>query len=340
MRRNGASNFARTALLALCAIGLSFSVSPRASADPLAESIHSEITRLFELHRQAVVRVRASDALGVRLGSGFFVDPSGTVYTHSGIVMNADDVSVNFQGHTLPARIIASDPRTGIALLKTECISPFIPVGNSDHVGNATPVIAIGFPREFEASPTLGLIASRDFHQNGKQFSTSHLRLNMAVEPGYGGAPVVDFHGNVIGIVAARIGQGGSCYILPIGAAEKIRRDIARFGELRPGWIGVEVEDASDAVDGSTARVVTMMPDTPAAKFGLLQGDILLGVNGRKVCSIQDLVDAAYYLTAGEEAKIQIAREGKQMDIPVMPVLHPSAAVKEMRADSGMPHPN
>jgi serine protease Do len=307
MRRNGASNFARTAL-ALCAIGLSISLSPRASADPLAESIHSEITRLFELHRNAVVRVRASDALGVRLGSGFFVDPSGTVYTHSGIVMKADDISVNFQGRTLPARIIASDPRTGIALLKTECISPFIPVGNSDHVGNATPVIAIGFPREFEA--------------------------------GYGGAPVVDFNGKVIGIVAARIGQGGSCYILPIGAAEKIRRDIARFGELRPGWIGVEVEDASDAVDGSTARVVTMMPDTPAAKFGLHKGDILLGVNGRKVCSIQDLVDAAYYLTAGEEAKIQITREGRQMDIPVMPVLHPSAAVTEMRADSGMPHPN
>lgn len=338
MPRDTASNPLRSAL-ALCAIGLALALPRQAAADPLAESIHSEIARLFELHRQAVVRVRASDNLGVRLGSGFFVDPSGTIYTHSGIVRKADDVSVNFQGRTLPARLIASDPRTGIALLKTDCLSPFIPVGDSDHVAAATPVIAIGFPGEFEASPTLGLIASRDFHQNGKQFSTSHLRLNMAVEPGYGGAPVVDFQGRVIGIVAARIGHGGSCYILPIGAAEKIRRDIARFGELRPGWIGVEVEDAPSATRGSTARVVTMMPDTPAAKFGIREGDILLGVNGRKVCSIQDLVDAAYHLTAGEEANIQIARNGENMDVPVMPVMHPSASPIEMRADSGMPRP-
>jgi serine protease Do len=339
MLRNGLSKIA-AALLAVSLTGTGFGPVQQAVANPLAEGIRQEISKIFDLHRQAVVRVRASDAMGVRLGSGFFVDSSGTVYTHSGVVMQAEDVSVNFQGRTIPATIIASDPRTGIALLRTSCTSPFIPVGDSDGVAVSSPVIAIGFPGEFEASPALGLIAGRDFHRNGKQFCTSHLRSQMAVEEGYGGAPVVDFGGNVIGIVAARTGTGGSCYILPIGAAEKIRNDIQRFGELRPGWFGVEVEDAPEPVAGSTARVIALMPGSPAAKFGVAEGDILTAINGRKVCSIQDLVDATYFLTAGEGAQIQVSRGGSQLDLSVMPALHPGTPVPQTRADSGQAVPN
>lgn len=339
MLRNGLSKFA-AALLAASLSGTGFAPAQEAHAHPMAEGIRDEIARIFETHRQAVVRVRASDDMGVRLGSGFFIDPAGTVYTHSGVVMQAQDVTVNFQGRTMPATIIASDPRTGIALLKTSCTSPFIPVGNSDRVSVSSPVIAIGFPGQYEACPALGLIVGRDFHRDGKQFSTSHLRSQMAVEEGYGGAPVVDFGGNVIGIVAARTGTGGSCYILPIGAAEKIRHDIQRFGELRPGWFGVEVEDAPEPIAGSTARVIALMPGSPAAKFGVAKGDILTGVNDRKVCSIQDLVDATFFLTAGEEAIVRISRGGSQMDLPVTPTLHPGSPPPQVRADSGQPVPN
>ena len=306
-------------------------------ASPLADQLNAQIQRLYDQHSPAVVRVRASDEMGIRLGSGFFVDASGMVYTHSGVVLKADDVSVYFGGRALPAKVVASDTRSGIALLKTDCLSPFIPLGNSDAVSVSHPVLAIGFPGEREVSPTLGLVAGRDFHQNGKQFSTSHLRMNMAVLPGQGGAPVLNMDGEVIGIVAARIGEGGSCHILPIRAAEKIRSDINRFGELRPGWVGVEVEDAPDAVEGSIARVVDMKPETPAAKFGLLKGDVLLGIDNNKVASIQDLVDAAYYLTAGEDARIHIVRDGKKMDIAVTPALHPNANPGPLHAEASLP---
>lgn len=341
MRRAGVSKtstFGRvsTALVAL----LSISFLPLGMASPVGDQINAEIQRLFELHRHAVVRVRASDSTGIRLGSGFFVDASGTVYTHAGVVLKADDVSVQFQGRMLPAKVIASDTRSGIALLKTECLSPFLPLGNSDEITISNPVLAIGYPGECGVSPALGLVAGRDFHQNGKQFSTSHLRMNMAVQPGCGGAPVLNMNGEVIGIVAARIGEGGSCHILPIRAAEKVRSDINRFGELRPGWVGVEVEDSSDPIEGSVARVVDMKPDTPAAKFGLKKGDVLLDINGNKVASIQDLVDAAYYLTAGEEARIQIVRDGKKMDIMVNPALHPNASASPLHAEATVPAAN
>lgn len=310
---------------------------PIGGASPVGDQINAEIQRLFQRHRDAVVRVRASDSMGVRLGSGFFVDASGTVYTHAGVVLKADDVSVQFQGRMLPAKVMASDSRSGIALLKTECLSPFLPLGNSDEIAISNPVLAIGYPGECEVSPALGIVAGRDFHQNGKQFSTSHLRMNMAVQPGCGGAPVLNMNGEVIGIVAARIGEGGSCHILPIRAAEKIRADMNRFGELRPGWVGVEVEDAPDQVEGSIARIVDMKPETPAAKFGLKKGDVLLGIDGNRVSSIQDLVDAAYYLTAGEEARIQIVRDGNKMDIVVNPALHPHASATPLHAEAAVP---
>jgi serine protease Do len=333
MHRAAVSKFFATVLTAL-ALACALPAPGLAQDAPAASHIPKEIERLFQQHRQAVVRVRASDSLGIRLGSGFFVDPAGTVYTHAGVVLKADDVVVHYQGRSLPAKVVASDTRTGIALLKTDCLSPFIPVGDCGQMAVSVPVLAIGFPGEHDASPAIGLVAGRDFHQNGKQFSTSHLRMNMAVQPGFGGAPVLNFQGQVIGIVATRIHEGGSCLILPIRAAEKVRGDIARFGELRPGWVGMEVEDASSPVDGSIARIVSLQPDTPAARHGLLQGDVLLGINESEIRSIHDLVDAAFYLTAGEEAKFHISRDGEKMALGVEPVLHPNAAQTPLRAES------
>jgi len=333
MHRAAASKISAAVLAALFLAG-ALPAPVRAEDAPAGSQISKEIDRLFQQHRQSVVRVRASDSLGIRLGSGFFIDPAGTVYTHAGIVMKADDVVVHFQGRTLPAKVVASDARTGIALLKTDCLSPFIPVGDCARMDVSSPVIAIGFPGEHEASPAIGLVAGRDFHQNGKQFSTSHFRMNLAVQPGFGGAPVLNFNGQVIGIVAARNQEGGSCLILPIRAAEKVRRDISRFGELRPGWVGMEVEDAPSPVEGSIARVVALQPDTPAARHGLIKGDILLGINETEIHSIQDLVDAAFHLTAGEEAKFHISRDGEKMAIGVHPVLHPHAAQTPLRAET------
>jgi serine protease Do len=320
-----------SAVLVLCILGSSVLF---ANDKGFGESVSGKIQNIFQERRNAVVRVRATDSLGIRLGSGFFVDPTGTIYTHAGIVLKADDVTVNFNNRSFPARVIVADDRSGIAILKVESISPFIPLGDSEKADVATPVIAIGYPEEREESPCFGMIAGRDRQYLGQFFSTTHLRANMAAQRGQGGAPVLNLSGEAIGILVGRIGDGASCHILPIRAAEKVRKDISRFGELRPGWVGAEVEDAKESAHGSTATVAHLDPETPAAKCGLQQGDVILSIGGMPVKTSEDVIDAAYFLTAGESSEVLIVRNGEKMSIPVQPMLHPRAPGKDLHADA------
>lgn len=309
---------------------------PRAHAveQDLAERITCQTRKVFEENQKSVVRVQASDSLGIRLGSGFFIDPTGMIYTHAGVVLNAEDVTVNFNGNSLPAHVVVTDERSGIAILKTDCISPFIRIGNSENATVAMPIIAIGFHEDRECSPSFGMIAGYDRHHMGQYFSTTHIRANMAVNRGEGGAPVLNLNGEVIGILVARINDSGSCHILPIRAAEKIRHDIARYGELRHGLVGVEVEDAAEAVNGSTAKITSLNQITSAAGQELKPGDMVNKIGSTPVTSSEDVIDASYFLTAGEPAEVEITRDGHQMSIVVTPKQHPLSPAKPLHAEA------
>lgn len=334
MHPRAAFNFSKwptvLAVTLLVALGAS---SGRAEEPDMATCINSQFTKIFEQSRKSIVRVQASDALGVRLGSGFFIDPTGMIYTHAGVVLNAEDVSVVFNGALLPAHVVTMDERSGIALLKTDCTSPFLKIGNSDNATTAMPVIAIGFPEDRETSPSFGLIAGRDRQHMGEYFSTTHIRANMPVSRGEGGAPVMNLNGEVIGILVARINESASCHILPIKAAEKIRQDIARYGELRHGWVGVEVEDSPEPVNGSTAKITALSPLAGAEQQGLKTGDIIQSIGTMPVTSSEDVIDASYFLTAGEPAMVKIIRDGQAMEIPVTPKMRPGTPATPLHAE-------
>lgn len=302
------------------------------AADSVADQITSQVHKIFDEKRDAVVKVRATDALGIRFGSGFFSDPAGTIYTHAGIVINARDVVVLFKGKELPARVLVADERSGIAILKVDASTPFIAPGDSKKVGVATPVVVIGYPEDLEACPSFGIIAGMDRKYLGQYFSTTHFRANLPVQRGQGGAPVLNMKGESVGILIGRIDGGAACHILPMQAAEKVRMDLARFGELRPGWVGVEVEDAKEPAGGSTAKVSALDPETPAARSGLQPGDILLSVGGSGIGTSEDVLDASYFLTAGDSADIEVMRGGERLTIAVKPTLHPQAPSRQMQA--------
>jgi serine protease Do len=287
------------------------------------KKITAKINRIFQERREAVVRIEAFDRQGRLCGTGFFADPAGTIYTLNYIVDQADEIFVIFNNRKIPAKLLVSDPRSGIALLKADCESPFIPIGNGSKLSVATPILAIGFPLNSQATPTFGLLAGFDRQFLGHHFMTTHLRANLPVEPGFGGAPVLDLDGKAVGIVFSGIGGGGACYALPIEAAEKIRTDYIRFGEPRHGWVGVSVEEQPGTIQGSNVRISALAPDTPAAQSGLLDGDVLIQVGDRKVAHTEDVIDASFFLTAGDDVPITVIRDGKTVVVSVQASRHP-----------------
>jgi S1-C subfamily serine protease len=291
--------------------------------DNLGEKISAEVRRLFEERRGSTVRVEAYDRHGKLSGTGFFADPAGTIYTIYYVVANADEIFVIHGDRKIPAKLLVADPRSGIALLKVEQNSPFIPVGNSKQLSLASPILAIGFPVNLAATPSFGIVGGFDRQFLGRYFMTTHIRAILSVEPGFGGAPLMNLKGEVVGIVISGIDGGGACYALPIEAAEKIRMDYIRFGKPRHGWVGANVEDQSEPDGSLRVRIAELGPESPAVQGGLREGDIVSRIGGVKISTAEDVIDASFFLTAGDRVPIIVERGGQEISVDVRPVEHP-----------------
>nr|MBA3651561.1 serine protease [Chthoniobacterales bacterium] len=218
-----------------------------------AGAISREVKAIFERCGNAVVKIHAVDEHSELSGTGFFVDPTGTIYTSYSVGGEANNFTVQFEGKEYHATQLMADLRSGIALLKIDAATPFLPIGKSAGLGLATPVVAIGYPLDLPVSPSFGMIAGFDRKYLGRYFSTTHLRVNVPTQRGEAGAPLLNFKGEVVGILVSSVDSGSACYALPIDAAEKIRRDYVRFGNARHGWIGIDVQEASKSLEGSSA---------------------------------------------------------------------------------------
>src|SRR2546428_625648 len=264
-------------------------------AQPTPESptaISREVKDVFERAAKAVVKIEATDQHGELSGTGFFVDPTGTLYTAYSVGGEAENVTVEFKGKKYPARHLLADLRSGIAMLKVDLASPALPIGSSDQLEIATPVVAIGYPLDLAETPSFGMIGGFDRKCFGGYFSTKHLRVNLPPQRGEGGAPLLNLKGEVVGILLYSFENNSSCYALPIEAAEKIRSDFMRFGEARHGWIGANVTEAAESVDGSRAVTKDVVKDTPAAESGMKPGDAVLQIGRTEMHEPADILES------------------------------------------------
>lgn len=282
-----------------------------------AGAISREVKAIFERCGKAIVKIHAVDEHSELSGTGFFIDPTGTIYTSYSVGGEADNFTIQFEGKKYHATQLMADLRSGIALLKVEAATPFLPLGKSAELGLATPVVAIGYPLDLPESPSFGMIAGFDRKYLGRYFSTTHLRVNLPTQRGEAGAPLLNFKGEVVGILISSVDSGSACYALPIDAAEKIRRDYVRFGDARHGWIGIDVREAESAAGGSSAEMTQIREATPAAGSGLKTGDILLQVGLVPVHEPEDVIDASFFITAGDSVPITVMRGNEKLTFEV-----------------------
>ncbi|HJZ66071.1 MAG TPA: trypsin-like peptidase domain-containing protein [Candidatus Acidoferrum sp.] len=283
-----------------------------------------------------MVKIHGVDEHSEICGTGFFVDPTGTIYTAYTVGGEAGNFTVEFGDKKIPARQLVADIRSGTAILKVDETTPALPIGKSEELELATPVISIGYPLDLPKTPNFGMLAGFDRKCLGRYFSTIHLRVNVPTQRGEAGAPLLNMKGEVVGIVVSGLGNNSACYAVPIEAAEKIRSDFVRFGEARHGWIGVnDVSPASQQVDGSRAMVTQVADDGPASRAGLKAGDVLLQVGKKKIADPEDVFDASFYLTAGDTVPITVMRGDKNLTFQVQAAMHPASKTGVLLASPG-----
>jgi S1-C subfamily serine protease len=303
----------------LCAVTLVSLTGPRIlrAQDDTAGEISREVKAVFERCGKAVVKIHAVDEHSELSGTGFFVDPTGTIYTSYSVGGDADNFTVQFGGRKYHATQLMADLRSGIALLKVDAATPFLPIGKSAELGLTTPVVAIGYPLDLPETPSFGMVAGFDRKYLGRYFSTTHLRVNLPTQRGEAGAPLLNFKGEVVGILISSVDSGSACYALPIDAAEKIRRDYVRFGDAHHGWIGIDVQQAEETVGGSNAEMTQIREHTPASGSGLKAGDMLLQVGNVPVHQPEDVIDASFFISAGDSVPITVMRGNEKLTFNV-----------------------
>src|SRR5438874_8187403 len=227
-------------------------------------AISHQLKDIFQRAARAVVKIHGVDEHSEICGTGFFVDPTGTLYTAYTVGGEAGNFTIEFGGKKYPARQLLADIRSGTAMLKIDAATPALPIGKSEELGVAAPVVAIGYPLDLPETPNCGMVAGFDRKYLGRYFSTTHLRVNLPTQRGEAGAPLLNMKGEVVGIVVSRLENNSACYAVPIEAAEKIRSDFVRFGEARHGWVGINVSEAAQPVEGSRAEMTQIMEETPA----------------------------------------------------------------------------
>ena len=290
-----------------------------------AAAVSRQVKDIFDRAAKAVVKIHGVDEHSEISGTGFFIDPTGTLYTAYTVGGEAGNFTIEFNGKKYPARQVLADIRSGTAMLKVEVASPALPIGKSEGLEVATPVVAVGYPLDLPETPNFGMVAGFDRKYLGRYFSTTHLRLNLPTQRGEAGAPLLNMKGEVVGIVVSSLENNSACYAVPIEAAEKIRSDFVRFGEAKHGWVGINVSEAPKPVEGSRAEMTQIMEGTPAANSGIKAGDILLQVGRKKVSEPEDVLDASFFITAGDTVPITVVRGNQKLTFNVRADLHPAS---------------
>ena len=266
------------------------------------------------------------------LGSGFIVDAKeGIVVTNNHVIDGADEINVVLQDNTtIKAELLGTDQRTDIAVLKIKTDHPLSQVdfGDSDTAQVGDWVLAIGNPFGLGGSVTAGIVSARgrDIRQG---LYDDFIQTDAAINRGNSGGPLFDMHGKVIGINTAIYSpSGGSIGIgfsIPANLARNIVAQLRTGGQVRRGWLGVNIQQVTDDIAESLglkggargALVARAQDDGPAAKAGIRAGDIILKFNNQDVQEMRNLPRIVAETAVNSEVPVLLWREGKEQTVQV-----------------------
>ena len=277
--------------------------------------------RFFEDPRPRAPRGRQS------LGSGFIASADGYVVTNFHVVQGATEIVARLADHReFQARLVGSDPRTDIALLRIEATGlPTLPFGDSDRLAVGEPVMAIGNPFGLEQTVTTGIVSAKERVIGAGPYD-DFIQTDASVNPGNSGGPLVDTRGSVVGINSAIFSSTGGFigigFAIPVNLAKDVLAQLRATGKVVRGYLGVGVgpvpEDVRQA-KGLSARqgalVAEVVPRSPAAAAGLQPGDIIVAFEGAPVVNPHDLTRRVAATPPGTAVKVELLRNGARQHL-------------------------
>lgn len=256
------------------------------------------------------------------LGSGFIISPDGYILTNSHVVKNADEIVVKLSDRReLLAKIIGSDTRTDVALLKVDANNlPAVSIGDASKLQVGEWVLAIGSPFGFDQSVTAGIVSAKGRSLPGGNY-VPFIQTDVAINPGNSGGPLFNMEGKVVGInsqIYSRTGGFmGLSFSIPMDIVMNVVNQIKTTGKASHGWLGVQIQDVTRELAESFgmkkpqgALVAKILPGSPAEKAELQIGDIITEFNGQQIETSGDLPPMVGMTPINEKATLKVIRQG------------------------------
>ena len=256
-------------------------------------------------------------------GSGFFISSDGYAVTNNHVVEGADKVEVTTDaGKTYTAKVVGTDPRTDLALIKVEGSSDFsfakLSAGKA-RIGDW--VLAVGNPFGLGGTVTAGIVSAsgRDI---GSGPYDDFIQIDAPVNKGNSGGPAFNMQGEVVGVNTAIYspsgGSVGIAFSIPAATVKNVIAQLKDKGSVSRGWIGVQIQPVTQDIADSMglkkaegALVADPQKDGPAAKSGIDSGDIITAVNGQSVKDARELARIIGGFAPGTTAKLDVLHKGK-----------------------------
>ncbi len=261
-------------------------------------------------------------------GSGFIISKDGYVLTNNHVVDHADKVTVKLNDRReLEAEVIGTDERTDVALLKIKADDlPVVHIGNPDVLKVGQPVLAIGSPFGFDYTATAGIVSAKSRALPNESY-VPFIQTDVAINPGNSGGPLFNMNGEVIGINSQIYSRSGGymglAFAIPIDVAMDVADQLKDKGKVSRGYLGVVIQDidrdlaeAYGLAKPAGALVAKVMPDTPADKAGIKEGDVITAFNGQEIGLSSELPQLIGRAKVGKKYPLSVLRDGKKVELP------------------------
>ena len=263
------------------------------------------------------------------LGSGFIISSDGYVLTNNHVIEGADEIIVRLSDRSeLKAKLIGTDPRTDVAVLKIDGKDlPIVKIGDSDKLKVGEWVLAIGSPFGFDHSVTKGIVSAKGRSLPNDTY-VPFIQTDVAINPGNSGGPLFNMAGEVVGINSQIFTRSGGfmglSFAIPIDVAMDVANQLKTGGKVSRGWLGVVIQEVNKDLAESFgldkpagALVAQVLDNGPAAKGGVQVGDVILSANGQPIVMSADLPHLVGNMKDGSKADLEVIRDGKRQTVSV-----------------------